>query len=116
MKQVYGKEALGHSALFKWHQRFGQERYSLEDDEPSGRPKAVTTERKFEEVATLIRANRSQSIDDIAAAAGISHGTHPRIKRYSNVFLRNLRRHKYGSHALHSQPHEKREPKIQDLT
>jgi transposase len=45
MKQVYGEEALGRSAVFKWHQRFAQGRDSLEDDERSGRPKAVRTER-----------------------------------------------------------------------
>lgn len=75
IKQVYGDEAFGRSAVFKWHQRFAQGRDSLEDDDRSGRPKAVRTERKIEEVATLVRANRSQSVDDIAAAVGISHGT-----------------------------------------
>jgi hypothetical protein len=34
----------------------------LEDDEHSGRPKAVRTERKIEEVETLVHANRSQSM------------------------------------------------------
>jgi hypothetical protein len=33
MKQVYGEEALSHSAVFKWHQCFVQGRDSLEDDE-----------------------------------------------------------------------------------
>jgi hypothetical protein len=33
MKQVYSEEALGRSAVFKWHQCFAQERDSLEDDE-----------------------------------------------------------------------------------
>jgi transposase len=56
MKQVYGEEALGRSAVFKWHQRFAQGTDSLEDDERSGRPKAVRTERKIEEVATSVRA------------------------------------------------------------
>jgi hypothetical protein len=40
------------------------------DDEHSGRPKAVRTEGKIQEVTTLVRANRSQSVDDIAAAVG----------------------------------------------
>jgi hypothetical protein len=44
-----------------------------------GRRKAVRTEYKIEEVATLVRANRSQSVDDIAAAVGISHGTRHKI-------------------------------------
>ena len=35
----------------------------------------VRTDRKIEEVAILVRANRSQSVDDLAAAVGVSHGT-----------------------------------------
>ena len=29
----------------------------------------------IEEIAMLVRANRSQSVDDLAAAVGVSHGT-----------------------------------------
>jgi hypothetical protein len=48
----------------------------LEDDEHSGWPRTVRTELKIQEVATLVRANHSQMVDEIAAAAeGISHGT-----------------------------------------
>jgi hypothetical protein len=47
----------------------------LEDDEHTGRPRTVRTELKAQEVATLLRANRSQMVDEIIAAAGISHGT-----------------------------------------
>ncbi|KAJ4451915.1 hypothetical protein ANN_03393 [Periplaneta americana] len=32
-------------------------------------------ELKIQEAATLVRANRSQSVDDIAATVGVSHGT-----------------------------------------
>ena len=35
----------------------------------------IRTERKIEEVAMLVHANRSQSVDDFAAAVGVSHGT-----------------------------------------
>jgi hypothetical protein len=35
IKQVYS-EALGRSAVFKWHKRFAQGRNSLEDDEHTG--------------------------------------------------------------------------------
>ena len=41
----------------------------------TGRPQAVRTERKIQEVATLVLANRSQSVVDLAAAGGIAHGT-----------------------------------------
>ena len=42
----------------------------------SGQPHTVQTECKIQEVATLVRANDSQSVDDLAAAVvGLSHGT-----------------------------------------
>jgi hypothetical protein len=46
----------------------------LEDVEHTGRPLTVRTELKIQEVATLVHANRFQTVDEIAAA-GISHGT-----------------------------------------
>jgi hypothetical protein len=47
----------------------------LEDDEHSGWPRTVRIDLKIQEVATLVCANGSQTVDKIAAAAGISHGT-----------------------------------------
>jgi hypothetical protein len=43
IKQAYGEEALGRSAVFKWHKYFVQGRDLLEDDEHTGRPKTVRT-------------------------------------------------------------------------
>jgi hypothetical protein len=51
-----------------------QERDSLEDTEHTGQPRMVRIKLKIQEVATLVRANCSQTVDEIAAA-GISHGT-----------------------------------------
>jgi hypothetical protein len=51
----------------------------LEEDERSGWPKAVRTECKIEDVATLVRDNRFQSVDDIAKAVGINHGTRHKV-------------------------------------
>jgi hypothetical protein len=77
IKQAYSEEALGCGAVFKWHKRFAQGRDSLEDDEHTSRTRTVRTELGLQEIATLMRANRSQTVDEIAAAAaaGISHGT-----------------------------------------
>jgi hypothetical protein len=61
--------------VFKWRKYFAQGRDSLEDVEHTGRPRTVRTELKIQEVATLVRANHSQTVDEIAAAGGISHGT-----------------------------------------
>jgi hypothetical protein len=75
IKQAYGEEAFGCSAVFKWHKHFAQGRDSLEDDEHISWPRTVRTELKIQ-VAMLVHANRSQMVDEItAAAAGISHGT-----------------------------------------
>jgi hypothetical protein len=80
IEQVYGEEALGRSAVLKWYKRFAQGRDSLEDDGHTGWPRTVRTELKIQEVATLVHANHSQMVGEIAvaaaaAAAGISHGT-----------------------------------------
>jgi hypothetical protein len=53
-------------------------RETVWNDEHTGRPRTVRTELEIQEVATLVRANRFQTVDEIAAAAaeaGISHGT-----------------------------------------
>ncbi|KAJ4427328.1 hypothetical protein ANN_24948 [Periplaneta americana] len=75
MQQVYGEDAVSRSVVFRWHRRFLQGRDSLGDDVRTSRPQTIRTERKIQEVATLVRANRSQSVDDIAATVGVSHGT-----------------------------------------
>jgi hypothetical protein len=74
MKQGYSEEALGRSAVFKCRQHFAQGRDSLDDNERSGWPKAVRIERKIE-----VHANLAQSVDDIATAVWISHGTRHKI-------------------------------------
>ena len=51
----------------------------MEDEVRTGRSQTVRTERKIEEVVMLVRANRSQSVDDLAAAVRVSHGTCYRI-------------------------------------
>ena len=53
---------------------FVQGKDHLEDDVRNNRPQAVRTERKIDEVAILVRANCSLSVDDLAAAVGVSHG------------------------------------------
>jgi hypothetical protein len=73
IKQAYGEEALGRNVVFKWHKRFEEGKDSLEDDEHTGRPRMARTELKIQEVAALVRANRSHTVDE--AAAGICHGT-----------------------------------------
>ena len=59
---------------------FLQGRDVLEDDVRIGRLQTVRTERKIEEVAMLMRAKRSQSVDDLAAAVGVILGTCYKIR------------------------------------
>ena len=75
MQQVCGDGGLSLSVMFRWHCLLLQGRDILEDDVHIGRLQTVRTERKIEEVAMLVRANRSQSVDDLAAAIGVILGT-----------------------------------------
>ena len=76
MQQVYGDDALSRSVVFRWHRLFfSQGIGSLEDDVRTGRPQTVRTECRIEVVEMLVRANRSQSVDDLDGAVGASHGT-----------------------------------------
>ena len=79
MQQVYGGDTLSRSVVITWHQHFSQRRDSLEDDVHTGRPEMVQTECKIEEVAKFVHVNCSQSVDDLAAAVGVSHGTYYKI-------------------------------------
>ena len=56
--------------MFRWHGRFLQGRESLENDMCTGQPQIVRTERKIQEVASLVSANSSQLVDDLAVAVG----------------------------------------------
>ena len=76
MQQIYGEDALSCSVVFRWHRHCLHGRGRLKNDVHTGRPQTVRTERNIQEVATLMRANRSLSVDDLAAAVGVSsHGT-----------------------------------------
>jgi hypothetical protein len=78
-QQVYGENALSRSVVFRWHRRFLQGRDSFEADVRTGCPQTVRTERKIKEFEKLASSSRSQSVDDLAPAVGISHGSCYRI-------------------------------------
>jgi hypothetical protein len=78
--------------VFKWHKPFAQGRDNFEDDEHTGRPRMFRTEFKIQEVATLVHANRSQTVDEIAATARISHGTCHKIL-YDDLNMSNVTQH-----------------------
>jgi hypothetical protein len=47
----------------------------LEDDEHTSRPKTIRIELEIHKVATLVLANHSQMVEEVAAAAWVSHGS-----------------------------------------
>jgi hypothetical protein len=57
--------------LFKWYRCLAQGRDSLEDVEHTNRSGTVRTELKIQEVAALVHANCSQTVDDLASASTI---------------------------------------------
>jgi hypothetical protein len=50
-----------------------------EDDQQTGRPRTVRPELKTKEFATLVPINRSETVHEVAPAAGINRGTCHRI-------------------------------------
>jgi hypothetical protein len=58
-------ECTAQKSCSQWH----RERDSLEDDEHAGQPRMVRNELKIQELAALVRANCSQTVDEVAAAA-----------------------------------------------
>ena len=74
MQEVYSGDALSRSGTY-----VSRERMSLEDDVRIGLPQTVRTELYIEQVAMLVRANRSQSVHDLAACVRVSHGTFYKI-------------------------------------
>jgi hypothetical protein len=89
IRQVYGEEALDCSAVFKWHKRFAQGRNSSEDNyEHTSQPRTVRTELKIQEVAMLVHANRSQTVNEVTTAETalrISNGTCHKILSDLNI-------------------------------
>jgi len=50
-------------------------RISVCDDERSGRPSTPRTENNIQAVERMVRENRPVTVDDIAEALNISHGS-----------------------------------------
>jgi hypothetical protein len=61
------------------HKRFAHGRENLKDDEHTGQLRMFRTELKIQEAALLVCANHSQMVEEVTAAAQISHGTCHRI-------------------------------------
>ncbi|KAG5324374.1 SETMR methyltransferase, partial [Acromyrmex heyeri] len=72
MQQVYGSQCLGRTAVFEWHQRFLEDRETLEDNKKSGRPILVRTPEMIEKVRDFVANDRNESLKMMEEALNIS--------------------------------------------
>ena len=75
LKTAYGDVAMKRATCFRWHKRFKNGRLSVEDDERSGRPSTSTDDPHIDKINTLVRANRRQTVRELAEECGISVGS-----------------------------------------
>jgi hypothetical protein len=54
----------------------------MEDDKHTSQPRTVRNELRIQEVAMFVHANHYQNVEEVAGAAGISHGTCHKILTY----------------------------------
>jgi histone-lysine N-methyltransferase SETMAR len=72
---VFGENALGKSAVYKWVDRFREGRIETEDDPRSGRPRTSVTTENIARVQALIEEDRRVGVAYIAEVLGISMGS-----------------------------------------
>ena len=75
LNTAYDDVAMKRAKYFRWHKRFKNGRLSVEDDERSGRPSTSTDDLHIDEINTLVRANRSLTVRELAEEYGISVGS-----------------------------------------
>ena len=73
--EVYGKECVSRTRVFKWHKRFHEGRPDVEDDERSRRPTISTTTNNNRESEKIVREDRRLSIRLIAERMSIDKET-----------------------------------------
>jgi len=72
MTVVYGECAPSYATVKRWAAEFHQDRNSLEDEPPSGRPSEAVCEENCHAVENTVLQNRRVSVQLIANAVGIS--------------------------------------------
>ena len=50
LKKCFGNDTLTRLNVFRWHERFGSGRESVEDDERSGRPPTAKTDENINKI------------------------------------------------------------------
>jgi transposase len=75
MQAEYGDNFLSRSKIYEWIDHFQHGRASVCDEERSGRLSSSSTENSIQTIDRMVRENRRITVDDIAQALNISHGS-----------------------------------------
>ena len=79
LRNVFGDNAIGRTAVFKWVQRFQTGRQSLEDDPRSGRPTTSGGTDNVKVIEEVVSGDRCLTVREIACVTGISKSQVHRI-------------------------------------
>ena len=75
LTNVYRDSAPKKTAVYKWIQRFKENRADCQDDSRSGRPSTSRSEENVAAVQSLLEEDRRITIDYISSTIGISRGS-----------------------------------------
>jgi transposase len=75
MKVQYGDSCLSQGRVCEWVERFQNGRQNIRDEHRRGRPVSVVTETVKQRIGQRIRDYRRVTIDEIAVAFNMSHGS-----------------------------------------
>ena len=75
LQQVYGESTPCRAVVYNWIKRFKEEREQLEDDSRKGRPSTSKNQENIRLLQNLVEEDRRVTIDEIANAVGITHGS-----------------------------------------
>ena len=73
--EVYGKQCMSRTRVFKWHKRFREGRTDVEDDERSRCPTISKTTNNIRKIEKIVREDRRLSILLIAERMSIDKET-----------------------------------------
>jgi len=75
LQQAYVEDAMGHTQVFGWFNRFKEGRTSVESNPHSGRLSTSRNEEMIAKVRTIVHNNRRLTVREIANDCGISVGS-----------------------------------------
>ncbi|GBM78136.1 hypothetical protein AVEN_149199-1 [Araneus ventricosus] len=75
MKKVYGEQCLAQCTVFRWCQRYDEERVKIKDFPRPGQAHVVTNGATISASAELVRQNRRITTREIVVELSISKGT-----------------------------------------